>query len=254
MSADTAFEVGRLFAPIKAIADTLTTGQKDVFVGLPGLLSYWPMGVRRESGIVADHSGSNLILGQTGVCPTGYDGNAYTHLGDGTNYVQSSYVAFGLTGAETFIDSSIRGLTLGGWFWIDAAPASFGGLISRSANTPNRSYEMRWQSSNTVRLVISGDGTAAPGVISGGANIGTWNFIVGRFVPSTSADVFVNGVKTTSTTSIPASLFVASATFEIGRAQNDNLYLLHCRARDVFICAASLSDALIEQVRVASSP
>lgn len=254
MSADTAFEVGHLFAPIKAIADAFTMAQKDVFVGLPGLLSYWPMGIRRESGIITDHSGAGLLLSQTGVCPTGYDGNAYTHLGDGVNYVQSSNVAFGLTGLETFIDSSIRGLTMGGWFMVDSTPSLFSGLISKDKASPDRGYVLGWNTTDAPQFQVSGNGTAVNSVAGPVATIGEWHFLVGRFIPSTEVAIFNDGDKSVNTTTIPSSVNVSAQALEVGRTFNDNSRVIHAKARDVFICAASLSDALIEQIRVATSP
>ncbi len=253
MGLETAFEVGQMGLDIKRIADTLVASQKDVFVRLPGLLAYYPMGIRNASGLAIDHSNAGANLLQQGLCPTGYDGNSFAHLGDGTNYLYGS-ASNQITGLETYISSSLRGLTLGGWFMIDSAPAVAGGLLSRSDDTPDRGYFLVQTNSGEAWFVASGTGAAVVQVLSATYTIGVWRFIVGRFTPSTEVAVFVDGDKNTSTVAIPASLNVSAQAFEVGRYYNDNTRIVHGKARDVFVCAASLSDALIEEIRVTSVP
>lgn len=253
MSKESAFEVGRLYLQVKRIADTLTASQKDVFIQLPGLLAYYPMGIRFLTGAVAEHGGSGIQLLQTGVCPVGYDGNAFTHLGDGTNYLSASGV-MGVTGLETWMSSSLRGLTAGGWFMFDSLPGTSGGLLSKDDVAPDRGYYLAFGSAGVVTFSISGTGAAQVFAASGAVNLGAWHFVVGRFDPSIEVAVFVDGDKVTNTTAVPAQCNVSTGNFEVGRfAQNDAL-IQHCKARDVFICAGALSDALIEEVRVTSVP
>lgn len=253
MSEDTAFEIGRLYPPIKAIADTLVASQKDIFVRLPGLVGYYPGGIRNQSGNLSEHSGNAYTLLQTGVCPVGYDGNAFSHLGNGTNYLHAAAI-FPITGLETWITSSMRGLTIGGWFMVDSTPASLAGIISKWAPSPDRGYALEWVSSNVARFAMSSNGAAAFFVDSSASPISTWTFLVGRFIPSTEIAVFANGDKSVNTTAIPASVNVSTQDFEIGRIDGDNALIFHGKARDVFICAAALSDALIEEIRVTSAP
>jgi len=254
MSLETAFEIGQAGLQIKRIADILSASQKDIFVRLPGLLAYFPMGIRRENGIVGDHTGSGLILSQTGVCPTGYDGNSFLHLGDGVNYLQSSYVAFGLTGLETWITSSMRGLTIGGWFMIDSTPSLNSGLVSKDGIVTNRGYALWYTPGGAGGFSVSSNGSAWFSVNSGSIPTGQWRFIVGRFTPSTELAIFADGDKSVNTTAIPSSNNVPTQTFEIGRYFNDDNRIIHGKARDVFVCAAALSDALIEEIRVTSTP
>lgn len=253
MSKESAFEVGRLYQPIKAIADTLVASQKDVFVILPGLAGYYPMGIRNQSGHEVEHSGTGVNLIQQGTCPTAYDGNSFVHLGSGTNYLFGSSL-YGITGLETWITPSLRGLTVGGWFMADSTPAVGGGLISKDVVTPNRGYALAWFTANDPFFLTSGNGTAIQVVSAPAQSLGVWHFIVGRFIPSTEIAVFVDGDKTVNITAIPVSLNVSTQAFEVGRYFNDNTRVFHGKARDVFVCAAALSDALIEQIRVTSTP
>jgi len=253
MSADTAFEVGRLYQPIRAIADVLTAAQEDVFVRLPGLLGYWPMGIRDNAGNVADHSGGGGFFTETGSCPTGYDGNSFVHLGNGVNYL-TTVTTYGITGLETWISSSLRGLTLGGWFMMDTFNPSSGGLMSKDANTPNRGYYLAASSAGAITMSISGTGAAQSFITSPAATISQWHFIIGRFIPSNEVAVFIDGDKTTNSTAIPAQCNVSTGNFEIGRFNSNDVLIQHGKARDLFICAAALSDALIEQIRITSAP
>ena len=59
---------------------------------------------------------------ETGSCQVGFDGNTYRHTGDGTNYLAAS--GYQVDGTESWIEASLRGLTLGGWFWGDVAPTT----------------------------------------------------------------------------------------------------------------------------------
>lgn len=253
MSEDTAFEIGRLYVPIKQIADTLVASQKDVFVRLPGLVAYWPMGIRAAASAM-EHGGSGLTLTQVGVCPAGYDGDAFAHLGNGTNYFSNSSTQLNITGLETWISSSIRGLTLGGWFMVDVSPVSSPvGIVSRDGTAADRGYVLGWRQTDVPYFQVSGNGAATFSAEGPVSSLAAWHFIVGRYTSSEIA-VFVDGDKSVQTVGVPASLFASSQAFETGRYFNDNTRILHGKARDVFVCASALSDAVIEQVRLASSP
>jgi len=253
MSEDTAFEVGRLYGPLRAISDTLAASQKDIFVRLPGLVAYYPMGIRGNSWAI-EHGGIGYHLFQAGTCPTGYDGNSFVHLGSGVNYLWNDQSAFGITGLETWISSSLRGLTLGGWFMIDSTPTTASGLISKDRPSPDLGYVLNWSTTNTVGFYVSGNGASQFGVVSASLEVGRWHFVTSRFTPSAEVAVFANGDKSTNTTAIPASINVSTQDFEIGRYFNDDNRIIHAKARDVFVCAAALSDQLIEEIRVSSVP
>lgn len=253
MSLEVAFEIGQASQQIRRIADVITSTAKDIFVRLPGLEVYFPGSVRDASGLLRDHSGSGKSLVQTGTCATGYDGNSFVHLGNGTNYFGGGSFA-GVTGLESFISSSIRGLTVGGWFMIDTTPTTNSGLISRDAPSPERGWALAWHTTDIASFTMSGNGAAAFSALSPVASVGVWNFIVGRFIPSSEVAVIINGDKSVNTTAIPASINVSTQGFEIGRFYADNNRVIHGKVRDVFVCAAALSDDLIEQVRQTSTP
>lgn len=247
MSSLEAFEIGRLFLPIKTIADTLTAAQSDLFIRLPGLQGYWPTSIRTNGGNVVDHSDGSYDLMEVGSCQTGYDGNAFAHLGNGINYLSGTLVG-GIEGTEAWIESAIRGLTIGCWVNVDETPSIYSGVMSKDGLATNRGYGLWWQQSNAPAFFVSGDGTTTDFVTAPPSSIAQWVFLVGRFIPSTEVAVFVNGVKTSNSTSIPASINVSTGSFEVGRYLGVNSRILHCRVRDVFICAAALTDAQIVQI------
>lgn len=254
MGLETAFEVGRLFLPLKTIADQFSLAQKDLFVRLPALRAYWPMSVAKSASSIADHSGASVHLLKTGNPTLGFDGNAYIQLGVATDYMYSTLSGFEFTGTETWVDSSIRGLTVGGWFWADATPALNGGLITKDAPNPQRGFALVWNTTNSPLFLVSLSGTTAILATHQVQSLNTWHFIVGRFTPGGEIAIFVNGVKVTNTTSIPASINISTQNFEIGRYIGDDSRILEGRARDLFICSAALSDATLSNLYQASLP
>lgn len=248
-----AVEIGRLYAPIQQIADVLSASQKDIFIDLPGLQGYWPGGVRSGVGELVEHSGEGSYLSSVGVVPTGFDGSAYAHVGNGTNYFSRAAVGQ-LQGNETWIDASIRGITIGCWFSLDILPSVGSGVMSRDGSTSQRGYALQVQSSGAAFFQMSGTGAALLSAGGTTLNLTQWTFLVGRFTPSTEVACFVNGEKNINTTAIPSACFVSSQAFEIGRYFNQNSRIVSGKFRDAFICAAALSDATIAQLRDSSAP
>jgi hypothetical protein len=253
MSLETAFEVGQASAQIKRIADVLTASQKDVFVRLPGLSHYYPGGIRGATGDLIDHSGAGTGLTETGSCPTGYDGNAYVKIGGGTNFLSNSGVGQA-TGGESWIDSSIHGMTIGGWVEVDVQGGLSAGIVTREAASPQRGWALLWNVAGTASFQVSGNGAAIVSAISAPTSINTWHFIVGRFTPSTEVAVIVDGQKATNIVAVPALINVSTASFELGRYVQNNGRILDGKVRDLFICRAALSDEQIEQIRQTSVP
>ncbi len=225
----------------------------NTFQNIPGLVGSWPMsGVQRSTGDARDfgHGGLDLT----------YNGNpTYNYFNDLVPYIDLDGIGgflsradetdLDILGTETVYDSSVRGLTMGGWFWIDDITGT-PGLIGKSLNTGNqRSYLITSGASGdeTPRMLVNSTGAAAGNItISASSTISAsnWLFIVGRYMPSTELAIFVNNIKTINIISIPASLFNSTANFEIG-AFNGGGNLLNGRVSFSFLSANSLSDAYI---------
>ena len=254
MSYEIAFEVGRLFLPLKAIADAVSPVERDPFIHLPGLRGYWPMSIVNSAGVAIDHAGASADLLRTGAPTYGYDGNAYVQLGVATDFLYNTAPVLGITGTEAWIASSLRGLTIGGWFLADSTPTTISGLISKDGPDPQRGYILSWSATNVPGFSLSGNGSTTVGVSYSDRSLDTWYFIVGRFTPSAEVAIFVNGDKAINTTSIPAAINVSTQNFEVGRYFNDNNRIIEGRARDVFVCAAALSDETLSALYQATRP
>ncbi len=220
------------------------------FQDIPGLVGFWPMSsVQRSTGNAFDLTGQGRTLT--------YNGNpTYNIYNDFIPYIdldgtgdflsRADETDLDILGTETIYNSSVRGLTLGGWFLFDdATPASSEALLSKTDLVNQRSYEIRRRASGVIAGIISNDGTVVitvEGTTVDTANI--WNFIVISFKPSTSISAVVNGNKTVQTTAVPASIFNSTSSFEVGRFANGT-GLLDGRASLCFLSANALSDALI---------
>lgn len=247
-------EIGRLWLQLKRIADAMVPQLREPFVNLPGLRGYWPMSVVDFLGNAKDHSGASSDLSGSGSPTFGYDGNAFVQTGVGTDYLSGSISAQAVTGVETWISAGIRGMTVGCWLNVDVLPTATEGLISRWYGTPNRSYGLVLTSLGEARFQVSSDGSAAELVTGQALGTSTWVFMVGRFTPGQEIAIFVNSTKIVNTTSIPASLHVGSAVFEVGRLNGNNVNIFEGKMRDAFLCQTILTDDQIESLRLASLP
>lgn len=230
------------------------------FQNLPGLVGFWPMSsVQRSTGQAYDLSGQARHLT--------YNGNAqYTIYNDIIPYINldgtGDYLSradetdLDIQGNETIYAAGVRGLTLGGWFWLDALT---GGTVTRGfinkflTTGSQRSYTLILTTATPqdgVRFAVSQTGSATLAGVNSVETLatGAWYFLVGRFVPSVSVDVYVNGSKTSETASIPSSVFASTAAFEIGRFNENSSAILAGRATLCFVCANALPDTLISML------
>jgi hypothetical protein len=177
--------------------------------------------------------------------------------GTGDYLARADETDLDILGTEAINASSVRGLTLGGWFWFDALSGGTArGIIGKNVVTGNqRSYVIFITVADVFQFAVSVDGTATTTVNSTVTPAtGQWYFMVGRFIPSTEISIFVNGTETPNTTSIPASIFNSTAAFEIGRFLANNANVIDGRATFCFLSMNALPDAwifsLFEQSRV----
>lgn len=223
-----------------------------------GKRGLWTMGEIGGSGDCLDSSGNLRHLTIKGNPTYNFSGDySYIDLDGTDDYLQRlDETGFKITGLETYITAVALGLTCGGWFWFDAFDASNGsGLISKYNNgTSQNSYNL-WEiitSTENAKFSVSGTGTTVVTATSSVAIAASgWYFIAGRYDPSTSVDVFCsNGgaslVKVSNTTSVPASIFVGTANFEIGRYSNTDLTCLNGRASRCFLSVMNLTDAIMD--------
>jgi len=237
------------------------------YLALPGLRAFWPMSSvdYAAANRARDLSGQGYHLTDNNTPTFGYTNLApWCEFNGTTQYL--SRVDGGaanwadIRGTETYIDSTARGLTLGGWFKQDAQTGSVDqGLISKYNTLINqRAYLLETRDSGAITFVrgfVSVDGTAATSVGAVGTTpvaFGEWFFAFLRFVPSTSLDLYyasesVPFVKVSTVVAIPASIFDSTADFMIG-AFNAGVLFYDGKASMCTLCAAQLSDAIIQSL------
>ncbi len=219
------------------------------FQNIPGLVGFWPMsGVQRSTGDTRDFGGGGLDLTYNGD-PT-Y--NIYNDLvpyidldGTGDNLTRADETDLDVQGNETIYATAVRGLTVGGWFFIDTAANT--GLITKwntDGATVQATFLLR-QNTTVFNLLLSVDGTTVNVNLNAGTvQTGTWVHVVATFSPSAEAAIFIDGVKTSTAAGIPATLFNSTSPLEIG-SFNGSLFLLDGRASLCFLSANFLPDAYI---------
>jgi hypothetical protein len=219
------------------------------YLNLPGLRALWPMSSSNESGNIFDISGQGRTLTRSvvtnqylGIVPTTF------YIASGSRYLsRADEAGLRITGAETDKSTTVQGLTLGGWFRPmiagDGLLQYYSGKYNSTGN--QRSYALAKSTANELVFIISGDGIATVSVRLPMIDWDVWHFFVGRFIPSTSLDVFVNGTWLSDTTSIPASIFASTANYNIGAVNNGTASFANMYASIQFLSAMQLSDDII---------
>lgn len=224
------------------------------YLSLPGLVGFWPMSsVQRSTGNAYDLSGQGRTLSYNGN-PT-Y--NIYNSLipyidmdGTGDFLSRADETDLDILGSETIYAAAVRGLTIGGWFWSDEAPAAtIIQLIGKyNDNGVNQRSYILYNSGASLNFTISSDGTAITNIASSiSYTTGVWRFLVGRYTPSSELAVFANGIRDVNVGVIPASIFNSTSVFDIGRYQTGPQYL-DGRAALCFLCANTLSDLRLQRL------
>jgi hypothetical protein len=224
-----------------------------LYLSLPGLRGFWPMSSVDESGTALDLSGQGRALAYNGNPTYNVDDLApYIDLdGTGDYLSRPDEAGLDILGTETIYASGVRGLTMGGWFYADALTAIMFSMGKGTlAGVAADSYFIRWRGD------VAGDpfrGTVSDGLAYVGATstvttvINTWYLAILRYVPSTSVDMFVSNVKTSTVAAVPAALNNTAAPLTIGANATPGQYL-DGRASMCFLCATALSDSIISAI------
>lgn len=120
-----------------------------------------------------------------------------------------------ITGGETYVIATQRGLTLGGWFKLAALPNALTLLIDKDDGGANRQYRLYITAANLLTFEV----WAGPvSVASSAALVVGWNHCVGVYdQPSQTLYTVLNGVVTEGVVgAAPAALADTGALFEIG--------------------------------------
>lgn len=195
-------------------------------LGLPGLRGAWSTAVVGAAGELNDISGHGGHLTLNGGPIFGYlTGGlmAYCEY-DGTGDYHSipDNARYDIIGNETYINSEVRGLTIGGWF----RPTETGTLerlvCKWTAVAGNRAYTLNYTVSDTFQFTISGDGTNTFTIISAAVTpINNWYCVFGRFLSTIpELNIYVGQASgwtaDTNAVGIPATIFNSNANFVVG--------------------------------------
>lgn len=215
------------------------------FKGLPGLRGLWYPGSTDNTGALYDQSGQGRTLTYNGNPTLNVHGGFipyWDYDGTGDYHSRADEAGLDILGTETIYASAQRGLTLGGWIWLDSVAANQGFIGKWTAAGNQRSYVLYFDSgAASFRMAVSSLGSNQF-VSTGGAAVttGKWYFVVGRFTPSVNYGQFLNGAWTNTTTTPPAALFNASAALQVGAFDTANN--LDGRIALAFLCGTLLSD------------
>ena len=221
-----------------------------VILGLPALIGFWPTSAIGLGGS-RDIAGGGLHLTYNGNGTYNRAGLAPYFDADGAgDYLDRADEALlDITGLETYIDAAVRGLTIGGWFWVDTLN-DFDAFIGKYA-AGQFSYWLRQSTAANARVdfLVSNNGVAAVLASStvGSLSTGEWRFLVGRFDPSTRIALFDTGNWYTNIVAIPASLHIGTADLVVC-AGTAGINTMDGRASLNFLCAAQLDNSLIVSI------
>ena len=216
---------------------------------LHALRGFWPMAFDENLRII-DYSGQGRTLSRQSyvtVNCTVPNIVPYFVFGADKYLYRATEAGLELTGAAGMVGvSGQQGITIGTWVRPGELPGlSVKGLISKYGISGNRSYRLYTGGTNQFRFLVSGDGTTLTySELSSAFETSKYYFVVGRWIPSVSIDLFVNGEKVSNTTSIPASVNACSYDFQIGAYGSVGTWS-HSQ-RFPFVCAAGLSDEVIQ--------
>ena len=207
---------------------------------LPVLVSYWAN--HADGGDLLDVTNNNYTLVGGGGTPTFNHGRLQFVNYNGTTYHSITHAAgpnLGILGTEAWVwGGGNRGLTLGGWVQGTGAAANQVAW-SKSGTAGNLGYYVERRSTGAWRFAISGNGTTVSFVDSSNTT-DNWTFITAMYDQlAGSIEIWVNGVRTENTTSIPASIFATTAPFTMGGLNAGGS--LVGNIAHTYVCAANLS-------------
>lgn len=214
------------------------------FLGLPRLRGLWCAANVDSNTDLIDYTGQGRTLLDAGAPGFSVYNDLAPYFGlvpaSSQYYSRADEAGLDLTGSHT----------VGIWVYPNTLGAATSAFLAKHDGSTNAgsNFLLDWNIGAAANLsygVFSG--ANAYRASTTGISTGGWYFLVGRYLASTSVSLHVNGVWTTNTTGIPASLNNNASVFEIGGIAGAN-FLLAANVSVAFLCAAAHSDALISQV------
>lgn len=224
-------------------------------LGLPGLRGAWSAAVVGAVGELNDISGHGGHLALNGnptfryltsglIAWCEYDGTGdYHSIPDNARY--------DIIGNETYINSAVRGLTIGGWF----RPTETGTLerlmCKWTAGAGNRSYTLNYTVGDAFQFTISNDGTNTFTVTSTAITpVNNWYCVFGRFLSATpELNIYVGQASgwtaITNAVGIPATIFNSNANFVVA-ANSGGTEEFQGRISHLDLCVEAAAEGILK--------
>lgn len=215
------------------------------FLSLPALRGFWATSVN-SAGAWYDLSGLGKTLTRNGdpefyhVAPRGY----WYYDGVGDYHNRADEADLRIIGTEAYVAAAYRGLTLGGWFY--PIGNTFSHMIGK-ANDTNGPYQIFNLVGGNATFRVRSVGDAANFDVTTPVVLNTWQFIVGRYDPSTEIKIWNGSTTNTNVAGIPASLWTDVDAFSIGAEGAGGIPYTGIAAY-CFLCAARVNDATISAI------
>jgi len=238
----------QLYNPVHAWADAIS-----MMLMFPQLRGLWPFSSATDS--VFDVSGNGRTLTRNGSVSYSVDQLVPMAIFNGTDAYMSRADEAGLdiTGGGAYVPTGLRGLTIGAWVNPDTVSTTQTAM-GKGTTGGQLGYFLRCLSSAQAEILISVDGTATTTVQSTGLLVaGEWQFIVGRWEPSTELKIWLNDGTDSNTTSIPASIFNNTTAFQIS-GFGGTLSLFDGNIALPFLCASVVPDLWINTLYQMTAP
>lgn len=213
---------------------------------LPGLRGAWTMGSFDQAGDQYDLSGQGRTLGYNGN-PTYSNAGLIPFLlldGVGDFLDRADEAALDITGTETYIAGSRRGLTMGIWVYptVVSAQQDIIGKWNTAGAVNQRSYMIRLLNTNVFQAMITLNGAAATLVTVNSTvavSASQWYFVEMAYSPTARSNLLTINVNGTidSVAAATASLHSGTANLVIGASDNGAANLLTGRVSLAWLCA-----------------
>lgn len=226
---------------------------------IPGLVGLWLHGDRDISGYVNNLGGVGNIVTHV------LDNNVlpYADYSNGNTYLRKTdHALFDITGSENYVDSSYKGLTMGGW-WQLSASGTNESLITKWNSTGNqKAYRMYVGAAELMNITLSSNGSTNTNnlQLSFTMPYDTWFFCVGWWNPSTEIRLYY-GLPTdndltmeNTTSSVTATVFNSSAEIMLGAAHGGASDFLDGRSSYTFVYRGRVPDHHIRTIFDYTSP
>lgn len=242
--------VDRRIESLEALDPGFTTGAVLAsYMALPGLVGFWPMSsVNISSGLTYDHSEQERDLTYNGGALFSYFNGLVPYVdldGSGDFLSRADEAGLDIIGNEAFFAGGALGLTMGAWVWVDTVRAG-DGIISKWGTTGASGSYMLLVAGTSFQFAIESAGGVLESVTAtnaGSITTGQWYFVVGRWDPSASLDIWVQNIQTTASSAI-ATLRNNAIAFQVGTWSTGGT-ALDGRLTLAFLCANTLGDDLI---------